>query len=41
MYGNSLVRCNGSCNIPNYPSDRICVINKTEDVTLNVFNMIT
>ena len=33
----SLDRINGSC----HTSGRICVPNKTEDVNLSVFNMIT
>ena len=37
----SLDGCNGSCNTLEDPSDRICVSNKTENVNLNVFNMIT
>ena len=30
-----------SCNTPNDLSNRICVPNKTGDLNLNVFNMIT
>ena len=37
----SLDRCNGSCNTIVDPSARICVLNKTENVNLNAFNMIT
>ena len=33
----SLDRCNGNCN---NPYSRICVANKTEDTSLNEFNMI-
>ena len=33
-------RCTRSCNTLNGVSDRICVLNKTEDLNLNVFNMI-
>ena len=33
----SLDRCNGNCN---NPYGRICVANKTEDTSLNEFNMI-
>ena len=33
--------CNGSCNTLGDSNARICVGNKTEDVDLNVFNMIT
>ena len=35
----SLNRCNGSCNTPNDLSSRICIVDKTEDVNLNVFDM--
>ena len=31
----------GSCNALNDQSNRICVLNKAEDLNLNVFNMIT
>ena len=37
----SLNRCNGSCNTFDELSSRICVSSETEDVYLNVFNMIT
>ena len=37
----SLDRCDGSCNTLDYPSDRLCVPNRAEDVNLNVFKMIT
>ena len=37
----SLARCNRSFNILDDLSSRICVLNKKEDVNLNVFNMIT
>ena len=33
-------RCNDSCNTLGDPSVRIYVANKTEDVNLNIFNMI-
>ena len=33
--------CNGSCNALYDLSDGICAPNKTEDVNLVVFNMIT
>ena len=36
----NLDRCKGSCNILNNSSNRMCVPNKTEDLNLNVFNMI-
>ena len=37
----NLDRRNGSCNTLDAPSDRICIPNKTEDVNLSVFNMVT
>ena len=37
----SIDRCNGSFNTFDDASGRICVPNKTEDVNLNVFNMVT
>ena len=37
----SLDRCEGTCNTLDYPSDRLCVPKKAEDVNLNVFKMIT
>ena len=37
----NLDRCNESCNSLDGFSSRICVANETEDVSLNVFNMIT
>ena len=37
----NLDRCNGSCSFLDDPSGRICVPNKTDDINLNVFNMIT
>ena len=36
-----LGKCAGSCNTPNDLSYRVCVPNKTEDLNLSVFNMIT
>ena len=36
-----LDRCVGSCNNLNDLSNKVCVPNKTEDLNLNVFNMIT
>ena len=37
----SLDKCNGSCNTLDYPSDSTCVTNKTNDVNLSTFSMIT
>ena len=37
----SLYRCNGSYNTLDDLSSGICVLNKTDDVHLNVINMIT
>ena len=37
----NLERCVGSCNILNDLFNKVCVLNKTEDLNLNVFNMIT
>ena len=34
-------RCVGSCNTLNDLSNKVCVPNKTEDLNLGVFNMIT
>ena len=36
-----LHRCVGSCNTLNDLSNKICVPNKTKDLNLSVFNMIT
>ena len=36
-----LDRCVGSCNTINYLSNIVCFPNKTEDVNLSVFNMMT
>ena len=36
-----LGRCIGSCNILNDLSNILCVPNKTEDLNLSIFNMIT
>ena len=36
-----LDRCVGSCNALNDLSNKLCVPNKTEDLNLSVFNMIT
>ena len=37
----SLNRCNGSCNIGDDWSKKVCVPNETKDVNVKVFNMIT
>ena len=34
-------KCNGCCNNPDGTSGKIYVPNKTEDISLSVFNMIT
>ena len=36
-----LDKCVGSCNTLNDLSNKVCVPNKTEDLNLSVFNMIT
>ena len=36
-----LDRCVGSCNTLNDLSNKVCVLNKTEDLNLSMFNMIT
>ena len=36
-----LDRCTGSCNTLNELSNKACVQNKTDDLNLGVFNMIT
>ena len=36
-----LDRCVASCNTVNDLSNKVCVPNKTEDLNLSVFNMIT
>ena len=36
-----LGRCVGSCNTLNDLSNEVCIPNKTEDLNLSVFNMIT
>ena len=36
-----LDRCVGSCNTLNYLSNKVCVPNKTEDLNLRVFSIIT
>ena len=37
----NLDRCVGSCNTINDLSNRVCVPNKTEDLNMHVFKMIT
>ena len=41
QYMVKLDRCVGSFNSLNYLSDKVCVPNKTEHLTLSVFNIIT
>ena len=36
-----LNRCVGNCNTLNELSNKVCVTNKTEDLNLSMFNMIT
>ena len=36
-----LASCVGSCSTLNDLSNKVCVLNETEDLNLNVFNMIT
>ena len=36
-----LDRCIETCNILNDLSNRACVLNKTEDLNLSMFNMVT
>ena len=36
-----LDKCVGSCNTLNDISNKVCAPNKTEDINLSVFNMIT
>ena len=40
-FSDKLDRCVGSCNTLNDLSNKVCVPNKTEDLNLSVFNMIT
>ena len=40
-FGVKLDRCAGSCNTLNDISNKLFVPNKTEDLNLNVFNMVT
>ena len=37
----NLDTCVGSCHTLNDLSNKVCVLNKTEDINLSVFNMIT
>ena len=37
----SLDKCNGSCNVVNDLSKKICVPSETKDVNIKVYNMIT
>ena len=37
----NLDRCARSCNTLNHLSNQVCVPNKTEDLNLRMFNMIT
>ena len=37
----NLEKCVASCNTLNDITNKVCVPNKTEDLNLNVFNMIT
>ena len=41
LFAVKLDRCAGSCNTLNDFSNKVCVPNKTEDLNLSVFNMIT
>ena len=36
-----LDRCIESCNILNHLSNKVCVLNKTDDLNIHVFDMIT
>ena len=40
-FSDKLNKCVGSCNTLNDLSNKLCVANKTEDLNLSVFNMIT
>ena len=40
LLADNLDRCVGCCNTLNGLSNKVCVSNKTEDLTLGVFNMI-
>ena len=41
LFSVKLDRCAGSCNTINELSNKVCVPNKTEDLNLSVFNIIT
>ena len=41
LMAKSINRCVGSCNILNDRFDKVCVPNKTKDLYLSAFNMIT
>ena len=41
LFSVKLDRCTGSCNTLNDLSNTVCVSNKTEDLNLGVFNIIT
>ena len=41
LFAVELVQCVGSCNTLNGLSNKVCVRNRTEDLNLSVFNMIT
>ena len=41
LFAVKLDRCVGSCNTLNDLSNKVCVPNKTEDLNLSMFNMIT
>ena len=41
QYAVNLCKSVGNCNILNDLSNKLCVPNKTEDLNLSVFNMIT
>ena len=36
-----LDKCVGSCNILNHLFNEVCILNKTKDLNLSVFNMVT
>ena len=40
-FSTKLDRCVGSCNSLNDLSNKICIPNKTEDLNLSVFNVVT
>ena len=41
LFAVKLDKCVGSCNTLNDLSNKVCVLNKTADLNLSVFNMIT